>query len=168
MFNSQEYEIAQHRSKIAQLYAVFIFTLVIGFIPNSYTQALSIILLVVLMIAVPLYGLGAPQGSILKSHMRYLNGTIWKGSTALIIGVSVMLYWIYKSGDHSAITELQQQVYNGSMISESSIYATMEIYLNTNFGLIFKSAFICIGPPILYIAIRIMRALGCAAAGDHV
>lgn len=162
-----DYDIAKHRSTIVQLYVVFIFTLIIGFIPNSFTQGLSLALLVALMIAVPLYGVSAPQGSILKSHMRYLNGTIWKGSTFLLIGACLVVYWIYKSGDHSAIADLQNQIQSGTMVDEASIYTTIDMYMNTNFWLIFKAVIICIGPPVLYMFMRIVRALGCAAAGAH-
>ena len=163
-----DYDIAKHRSTIVQLYIVFIFTLIIGFIPNSYTQGLSLALLLILMIAVPMYGVSAPQGSILKSHMRYLNGTIWKGSTFLLIGAGLVMYWVYKGGDHSAIAALQDQVQAGTLVSEDSIYNTIDAYMNTNFWLILKAAIICIGPPLLYMLMRILRALGCAAAGDHV
>lgn len=163
-----DYDIAKHRSTIVQLYIVFIFTLIIGFIPNSFTQGLSLVLLIALMIAVPMYGVSAPQGSILKSHMRYLNGTIWKGSTFLLIGACLVVYWVYKGGDHSAITALQDQIQGGTMVDEGGIYATIDTYMNTNFWLILKAAIICLVPPVLYMVMRIMRALGCAAAGDHV
>lgn len=167
MFDRHAYELAKHRSTIVQLYVVFIFTIICGIIPNAYTQGLSFVFLLALMAAVPLYGLSAPQGSILKSHMRYLNGTIWGGSTLLLIGACVMVYWVYKDGDHSAILSLQDQVQGGGMVSEDGIYATIDRYMDTNFGLIFKAGIICMGPPIFYIVMRVMRALGCAAAGDH-
>lgn len=163
-----EHEISKHRSTIIQLYVVFIITVLAGFVPNGYVQGLAVILLLVLMIAVPLYGLAAPQGSILKSHMRYLNQTIWAGSFFLAIGAGIMAYWVYQSGDHSAFLSLQEQIHTGSMVSEAGIYATIDSFISTNMGLIVKSFLICVGPPMLYIIVRTMRGLNCATQGDHV
>ncbi len=158
---------SKHKSTILQLYFVFIASLIGSFIPNAAAQMLGLILLVSLMVAVPIYGATAPKGSLLRNHMRYLNGTIWTGSTLLAIGFALMCFWLYSKGDLSSYDTFKSQIENGTMLDEASLTASIEAmlsyFLQTNMGLIVQSGVICLGPPILFIIFRIMKAMARAS-----
>lgn len=155
--------IRKEKSTIVQLYVLLIFILICTFIPYGMVQLLALVLFLVLTFAVPMYMHAAPPDTILKSHMKYLNKTIWMGSFFLAVGTAIMGYWVYKSGDAAAITSMMGHVQDGNLVDEARIKGSVDSYLVTNAGLLVKAGLVCIGPPMLYIAIRIIKALGTAA-----
>ena len=158
--------IRKEKSTIMQLYLLLVFILVCTFIPYGMVQLLALVLFLVLTFAVPMYMHAAPQGTILKSHMKYMNKTIWMGSLYLSIGTLVMAYWVYKGADSTAVTSLMTHVQDGNLVDEAQIKGSMDSYLVTNAGLLVKAGLVCLGPPMLYIAIRIIKALGRAGDGE--
>lgn len=161
-------EFRKQKNTIYQLYAVFVFVIAGSFVPSMTVQFLSLVLFLVLVIAVPVYKMAAPKGSFLEDHMRYLNGTIWLGSLFLTIGIVIMGWWLYRESDQSAFTALFDQAGQGMMPDEQSFHASIAQYMRDNAGLLLKTGVICLGPPMLYITVRILRALGRAKDGYRI
>lgn len=152
-----DYDIEKHRSTVFQLYVVLIISIVGSIVPNTAAQIMAVIFFLALIVAVPMYRYSSEDGSFLKAHMIYLSKTIWRGSFFLTIGITLMVLWVYKDGDHSVFTNLHEQVQAGAMVSQEQVEGSFGEFVHANLGLLIKANLICVAPPALYVILRIMR-----------
>lgn len=160
-------DIKKQRSTILQLYILFILALVGSFMPHVWVFCGALILFLVLIIAVPIYQFTAPDGSLLKNHMRYLNGTIWWGSLFFVLSLLIMGYWVYLQSDQSAFIQFFDKISNGFIVTQTDLEAMLNQFFSTNRTLIMQASLVCIVPPLLYVAFRVSGALSRALKGHR-
>jgi uncharacterized membrane protein len=158
----------KQKSIIAVLYIFMIVSTVLSFAPNMMAQTLSLPLMLVTLAAAYYYKSRSSEEDLLQNHMVYMVGTIWIGSTFLLLGMMAAGYIVFKYGDHSPVQATMDSIMGGGDLNAGSLQDLMMEYMSTNKVLLIKASLPTIGPAILYFVYRIVNGYGRAAKGYRI
>lgn len=147
------------------LYGFLIISTVLGFVPNITAFTASLVLWFITLIAACIYRRKDKEDGLLYNHMTYLIGTIWIGTTFILMGTLIAGWWVFTNGDNTAIDGAMASVANGAALDETAIKTIIEAYLKTNRILLIQSSAVAIGPAILYFVYRVANGMSRAAKG---
>jgi len=153
---------------INTLYAILVFSTILGFMPDINAQLFSIILWFVVWAAAYWYRRKDKEDGLLYNHMTYLIGTIGIGTTVIVIGMLVAGYWIFVEGDRTAIDSMVAHMMNGEMMGETEMNDAMNQAMADNQELMWTAGLIAIGPTVLYFVYRVANGLSRAAKGYRI
>ena len=160
-----ENDAVKEQKTIMQFYGALVASLLCNFVPIAVVQGFGFCLFLVVLIAAYIYKARASLDSLLYNHMTYLIGTIWVGSTLIVIGMGIASYWVYSEGDHTLIQQMMNNLNNGVMMSEAQMHDLFMNYIHQNKMLLIKATACTIGPGMLYFIYRISLALNRASNG---
>lgn len=158
---------AQNKT-INVLYAILVFSTILGFVPNATALILSIVLWFVVLIAAYMYRSKDNEDGLLYNHMTYLIGTIWIGTSFILLGTLLAGLWVFLNGDNTAIDGVISQIENGAMVDEAQMTAIVHNYITANQGLLWTASIVAIGPAILYFVYRVANGLSRAGKGYRI
>lgn len=161
-------DIAKQKQTINVLYIFLIISTVLGFVPMISAQIMSIALIIAVLIAAYYYRFRDDEDGLLFNHMTYLIGTIWIGSTFLVLGIFAAGGWLYLQGDHSVIHEAANQIANGVVPSEASLMLLTGQYMQANKSLLIMATATFVGPTILYFIYRVANGYSRAMKGYRI
>lgn len=157
-----------HKNTINTLYIMLIISTILGFVPNATAFLFSLALWFLVLIAAYIYRRKDKEDGLLYNHMTYLIGTIWIGTSFILIASLAGGYWIWALGDSTAFNTLAASLDGGVAPSEDDIMNTMTNYYLTNKNLILKVSLVTIVPAILYFVYRIGNGMGRACKGYRI
>lgn len=155
----------QQQKTINGLYLGLILASILSFVPFTLPQIFAVILLLVVLVAAYIYRLSVGKDTLLHNHMTYMIGTIWIGTTFLVIGMAIAGVWVYQYGDHTVVHNTMLQMQSGMIPTESQIYGLIDEYMRSNMALVINAALIFVGPGILYFVYRIAKGYSRAMRG---
>jgi len=161
-------ETQKQKSTINSLYALLILSTILSFVPFMAAQAFSLILLTVVLIAAYIYRFKDKEDGLLYNHMTYLIGTIWIGTTVIVLGIVAAGLWVYMKGDHAIIHDLMTQAQGGYIPGEDEASSIMINYMTANKSLLVTASLVTIGPAILYFVYRIANGFSRALRGYRI
>ncbi len=161
-------ETKEQKNIINVLYFLLILSSVLSFVPHSIPQVLSVATLILSLCAAYYYRSRDTQDGLMYNHMTYLIGTIWYGTTFIVIGMILTVLWVYLKGDHTAIYNLTADIQSGMMMSEDDMYAVMQTYMDDNRRLLVLSSIVTIGPGLAYFIYRVVRGYKRAMDGYRI
>jgi uncharacterized membrane protein len=147
------------------LYGLLIVSTVLGFVPNLMAFTASLVLWLITLIAAYLYRRKDTEDGLLYNHMTYLIGTIWIGTSFILLGTLIAGWWVFTNGDNTAIQGAMASVTNGATLDETAMKAITEAYLKANQAVLIKASAVAIGPAILYFVYRVANGMSRAAKG---
>ena len=147
------------------LYGFLIVSTVLGFVPNVTAFTASLVLWFVTLVAAYIYRRKDKEDGLLYNHMTYLIGTIWIGTTFILIGTLIAGWWVFTNGDNTAIDGAMASVANGAALDDTALKAITEAYLKTNQTLLIQASAVAIGPAIIYFVYRVANGMSRAAQG---
>lgn len=155
----------KEQKTIVQFYAAFAASILCNFVPLAVVQLFGLSLLLAVLIAAYIYKARAALDSLTYNHMTYLIGTIWAGSTLLLIGMAVATYWVYAQGDHTLIYTLMENLNAGVPPSPAQIEGIMSQYIQTNKQLLITATIATVSPGMIYMIYRTFCGLTRASKG---
>lgn len=158
-------ENAAQKNIINTLYGFLILSTILGFVPHSGAFIASLVLWTVALVAAYLYRCKDKDDGLLYNHMTYLIGTIWIGTTLIVLGTIIAGLWVYYYGDNSPLDDAVAAVSQGAVPDEAMLRQIMGAYFHANKGLLITASSVAIGPAILYFVYRVANGLGRAAKG---
>lgn len=161
-------ESSQQKNIINVLYLFLIASTILSFVPATFAQILSVVLILVTLGAAYAYRSKDSEDGLLYNHMTYLIGTIWIGSAFLLLGIIAAGYWVYANGDHAIIHSAMEQVMAGQILSDAQIMEIAKDYMYANQRILITASLPTIGPAILYFVYRIANGLGRALKGYRI
>jgi uncharacterized membrane protein len=161
-------ESTPHKNVINTLYIMLIISTVLGFVPNATAFLFSLGLWFLVLIAAYVYRSRDKDDGLLHNHMTYLIGTVWIGTSFILIASLIGGYWIWSQGDSSAIETLTTGLESGATLSEDDIMNTMTNYYAANNSLILKVSLVTVVPAVLYFVYRIGNGFGRACKGYRI
>lgn len=158
---------AQKRT-INTLYAFLVFSTILGFVPNGTVFLASLALWVVTLFAAYIYRDKDSEDGLLYNHMTYLIGTIWIGTSFIVLATMVMGFWVYTQGDNTPLDDAIASLAGGEAPNEAWLMEVLTDYLRTNEKLLWTASISAIGPSILYFVYRVANGLSRAAKGYRI
>lgn len=143
------------KNTINTLYVMLVLSTILSFVPMMIAQSFSLILLIIVLIGAYYYRSRDNEDGLLYNHMTYMIGTIWIGTSFIVLGIIMAGLWIYQNGDHSIIDNTIAQIQSGTMIDEAALNTIMLDYMKANYPLLMKTSLVTIGPAILYFVYRV-------------
>jgi uncharacterized membrane protein len=156
------------KNTLNTLYILLILSTILGFVPNGTAFLLSVVLWFVVLIAAYFYRSKDKEDGLLYNHMTYLIGTVWIGTSVIILGALIGGYWIYTHGDNSAIAALMTKIDGGIVPTEAEIADVTTKYMLDNKDLILTASLVTVGPAILYFVYRIGNGFSRACKGYRI
>jgi uncharacterized membrane protein len=150
---------------INTLYGFLILSTILGFVPNGMAFTASFALWVVTLIAAYIYRGKDTEDGLLYNHMTYLIGTIWIGTSFILIGTLIAAAWVYFYGNNGPLDTAIVQINTGAVPDEALMQAVMNEYLLVNKSLLITASIVAVGPAIMYFVYRVANGLGRAAKG---
>ncbi len=150
------------------LYFMIVLSTILSFVPYTIGQLLSLTLIVVALIGAYIYRTRDREDGLLYNHMTYMIGTIWIGTSFILLGCMIMGLWVYVSGDQSVIMRAITQLEAGGMITEEQLTEYMNQYIISNQSLLIKASLIALGPAILYFVYRVANGIARAGKGYRI
>lgn len=157
-----------HTGMINLFYGFLIVSVVLNFIPNMYALAASVMLWLVTLIAAYLYRARDSEDGLMYNHMTYLIGTIWIGTTLIVIGAGIAGWWVFNEGDRTAINGLMTSLQTTGVLDEATTQMFTDQYISDNKNLLLTASAIGVGPAILYFVYRVSNGLSRAAKGYRI
>jgi uncharacterized membrane protein len=157
-----------HKNTINTLYIMLIISTILGFVPNATAFLFSLALWFVVLIAAYVYRSKDKDDGLLYNHMTYLIGTIWIGTSFIILASLIGGYWIWSQGDSTAFETLAAGLAEGTPPSEDAVMNTMTSYYLANNDLILKVSLVTIAPAVLYFVYRIGNGFSRAWKGYRI
>lgn len=158
-------ENAEQKKIINTLYGFLIVSTILGFVPHSGAFMASLALWIVTLVAAYVYRAKDKNDGLLYNHMVYLIGTIWIGTTLILLGTVIAGLWVFYQGDNSPLDDAAVAVSQGTVPDEAMLRQIMGAYFHSNKGLLITASSIAIGPAILYFVYRVANGLSRAAKG---
>lgn len=150
---------------INTLYGFLILSTILGFVPNGTAFAASFVLWVVTLIAAYIYRRKDTEDGLLYNHMTYLIGTIWIGTSFILLGTLVAGAWVYFYGNNGPLDTAVVQINGGAIPDDAMLQGVMHEYLLANKSLLITASIVAVGPAILYFVYRVANGLSRAAKG---
>jgi len=150
---------------INTLYGFLILSTILGFVPNGMAFAASFALWVVTLIAAYIYRRKDTEDGLLYNHMTYLIGTIWIGTSFILIGTLIAGAWVYFYGNNGPLDAAVVQINGGTVPDDAMLQGVMREYLLVNKSLLITASIVAVGPAILYFVYRVANGLSRAAKG---
>jgi uncharacterized membrane protein len=157
--------IKEQKTTIMALYIMLILSTILSFAPNMLLQIGSLTLFLVALVAAYIYRAKDKDDGLLANHMTYLIGTIWIGSTFLVIGIIIAVVWISGESNNAALQDVVEQINSGLALDEALLKSAMAQYISDNQQLLLRVTLITIGPAMVYILYRIASGLSRAVRG---
>jgi uncharacterized membrane protein len=157
-----------HRKTINTLYILLVLSTILGFVPSGTAFLGSVALWFTVLIAAYIYRAKDKEDGLLYNHMTYLIGTVWIGTTFILIASLAGGYWIWTHGDSSAFDALAARLDAGAIPDEDMIMDTMTQYMLANKNLIMKASLVTVVPAILYFVYRIGNGFSRACKGYRI
>lgn len=161
-------ENTSHKNTINTLYIMLIISTVLGFVPSMTAFLFSLVLWFLVLVAAYIYRAKDKQDGLLSNHMTYLIGTIWIGTSFIVIASLVGGYWIWSQGDSTAFDNFTASLESGAVPSEDAMMNVLTDYYMTNNNLILKASLVTIAPAVLYFVYRIGNGFGRAYKGYRI
>ncbi len=158
-------ENTNQKNTINTLYGFLIASTVLGFVPNGWAFCASVTLWLVTLVAAYVYRNKDSEDGLLYNHMTYLIGTIWIGTSFILIGTLLAGFWVFNNGDNSALDAAMGDINQGVVPDEAALTAITAQYIGDNKSLLLTASLVAIGPAILYFVYRVANGLGRAAKG---
>jgi len=158
----------QQKYIVNVLYILLIVSTVLGFMPMENPQVWSLILVIISLIAAYWYRSRDHEDGLMYNHMTYLIGTIWNGTTFMIIGMLAAGAWVYFQGDSNVIQQAMEQISGGMVPTEADMNGWMDQYYQDNRQLLFLSSIVCVGPGVLYFIYRVANGYARAMKGYRI
>ncbi len=156
------------KNTINTLYFILVLSTILGFVPNAWAFTASFTLWVVVLLAAYVYRGKDNEDGLLYNHMTYLIGTIWIGTSFILIGTLAAGLWVYLQGDNSAFEAAFARLEGGAMIDEAAIRQVTQDYLSINRDLMITASTFAIGPSILYFVYRVANGISRAGKGYRI
>jgi len=156
------------KNTINTLYFILVLSTILGFVPNSWAFTVSFTLWVVVLLAAYVYRGKDNKDGLLYNHMTYLIGTIWIGTSFILIGTLAAGWWVFTQGDNSAFDAAIARMEGGAMIDEAAILQTLKEYFAGNRTLMITASTVAIGPAILYFVYRVANGISRAGKGYRI
>jgi uncharacterized membrane protein len=157
-----------HKNTINTLYIMLIISTVLGFVPNATAFLFSLGLWFLVLVAAYIYRAKDKEDGLLHNHMTYLIGTIWIGTSFILLASLIGGYWIWMQGDSTAFDVFATGLEGGVAPSEEAMMNTMSDYYMANKDLILKVSLVTVAPAILYFVYRIGNGFGRACKGYRI
>lgn len=161
-------ELNKQQDIIKTLYAFFIFSTFLSFVPIGFAQVMSLALIVTTLIVAYFYKYIGKKDDILSNHMTYMIGTIWVSSSFLVMGMLCAAAIVYLKGDHTIVHNAVDQITSGTLMEEEEIKSLMMDYMNTNITILILASIPTIVPAILYFVYRIANGYSRAIKGYRI
>lgn len=157
-----------HKNTINTLYLLLVISTVLGFVPNMTAFMFSLALWFVVLVAAYIYRAKDKEDGLLSNHMTYLIGTIWIGTSFIVMAALIGGYWIWSQGDSSAFDTFAASLESGAQPSEEAMMNVMTDYFMANNDLILKVSLLTIAPAVLYFVYRIGNGFSRAWKGYRI
>jgi uncharacterized membrane protein len=157
-----------HRKTINTLYLMLIISTVLGFVPSVTAFLGSVALWFAVLIAAYACRAKDKEDGLLYNHMTYMIGTVWIGTSFILIASLAGGYWIWTQGDSTAFDALTASLDAGAIPNEDMIMNTMTQYMLANKNLIMKASLVTVVPAILYFVYRIGNGFSRACKGYRI
>ncbi len=161
-------ETQKQKTTINTLYIMLVLSTILSFVPYMSAQLLSLVLVVVVLAAAYFYRARDTEDGLMYNHMTYMIGTVWIGTSFLLLGMMAAGAWVFMEGDHSVIDSVLTRVESGYVPTEGELTAIMADYMMANKDLILTSSLITIGPAILYFVYRVANGFSRACKGYRI
>lgn len=161
-------ETKKQQNTINTLYIMLVISTIMSFVPLMAAQILSLALILVVLCGAYYYRGKGPEDGLLANHMIYMIGTIWIGTTFLLVGMIAAGLWVYSAADHSIIEQAVMNIQNGVMMDEAALTALMMDYMAANKTLLIQSSMVTIGPAILYFVYRVANGFSRSIKGYRI
>lgn len=150
---------------INTLYAFLVLSTILGFMPYGIAFCASLVLWFVTLIAAYIYRRKDTEDGLLYNHMTYLIGTIWIGTTFILLGTLLAGFVVFWYGNNGPLDAVVAEAVNGKILDEAALMQVMSAYLALNKKLIITASTVIVGPTILYFVYRVANGLSRAAKG---
>ena len=157
-----------HKNTINALYIMLVISTVLGFVPSITAFLLSMALWFLVLVAAYIYRAKDKEDGLLHNHMTYLIGTIWIGTSFIVLASIVGGYWIWSQGDSTAFEAFATSLESGAVPSEDDMMNTLTDYYMANNSLILKVSLVTIAPAVLYFVYRISNGFSRACKGYRI
>lgn len=165
-------ETQAQKNIINVLYLFLIVSTITGFMPSTWAQEVSLVLVIISLIAAYWYRSRDEEDGLVYNHMTYLIGTIWNGTTFMILGMLAAGAWVYLQGDNSvldhSVQQATDQILSGGMPTDAQMSGWMDEYLIANKSLTIMAGIICVGPGVLYFIYRVANGYARAMKGYRI
>ncbi len=158
----------QQQNTINTLYVMLIVSTILSFVPMMMAQSFSVILLLFVLLGAYYYRSKDKEDGLLFNHMTYMIGTIWIGTTFIVLGIIAAGLWIYQFGDHSIIGTTINSINSGQMYDEAALNSVMFDYMRANQSLLMKATLLTVGPAILYFVYRVANGFSRSLRGYRI
>lgn len=155
-------------NKSISLYVLLLMGIVIGCIPFTSMQALSVVIDLIALVSAYSFRSKAQNDDLVWHHATFVIRTIWIWSLFLVIGVIGSSLFIQMNADMSAITDLINSVNSGMVPTESDIDLTMQKFMETNQDMMLRTTIIWLAPAQVYAVWRVYKGLSRAWVGYRV
>ena len=158
----------KQKTIINVLYFLIVLSTILSFTPYALGQIISLVLIIVALIGAYMYRMKDNEAGLLYNHMTYMIGTIWIGTSFILLGCMIMGLWVYLYGDQSVIMNVIVQLESGTMMSEAQLNDYTHQYIQSNQSLLIKASLIGVGPAILYFVYRVANGIARAGKGYRI
>lgn len=155
----------EQKKIINTLYGFLILSTILGFVPHGGAFMASLALWLVTLVAAYIYRGKDKDDGLLHNHMTYLIGTIWIGTSLIVLGTMIAGLWVYYGGDNSPLDDVVAAANKGVIPDEAGLRQIMGDYFTINKRLLITASSVAIGPAILYFVYRVANGLSRAAKG---
>ena len=156
------------KNTVNTLYLMLVFSTILGFVPNFMAFLLSLALWLTVLMAAYFYRSKDKEDGLLYNHMTYLIGTVWIGTSFILLGTMIGAYWIFSQGDVAPFYALMSQVENGVMIGEAEVMDAFNVFIAGNKNLVMTASLVTVGPAILYFVYRVANGYSRACKGYRI
>lgn len=153
---------------INTLYAFLVISTILGFVPNGTAFLASFVLWLVTLIAAYAYRSRDKEDGLIYNHMTYLIGTVWIGTSFILLGTIVMGLWVFYAGDNSALNAAMSTIDSGAVPDDAMLQSVISDYMSDNTKLLWTASIVAIGPAVLYFVYRVANGLSRAAKGYRI
>lgn len=161
-------ETQKQKTTINTLYIMLVLSTILSFVPFMSAQLLSLVLVVVVLLAAYFYRGRDTEDGLMYNHMTYMIGTVWIGTSFLLLGMMAAGAWVFMEGNHSVIDAALVQVEGGFIPTEAEMTRIITEYMLSNKNLIVMSSIVTIGPAILYFVYRVANGFSRACKGYRI
>ena len=158
----------RQKNTINMLYIMLVISTILSFVPNGMAQLGSLVLIIVVLLAAYVYKARDVEDGLMHNHMTYMIGTVWIGTTFLLLGALATGLWVYLKGDQSVLTDAIAQIQNGIVPNDAEINAITSNYVSSNQGLLITASLVALGPAVLYFVYRVANGFSRACKGYRI
>ncbi len=151
-------EITKNKKTVTNIYAAFIVSVVLQFMPNASIQLFAMFLflgvLIWCYIARKQYG----HATLVENHTTYIIRTIWIFSLVMTAGFILCGVWLYSVADQESLQTFANEVMKAAESAPphdlTDAYTAM---VEVNFNVIIWASLITIGPSLIYLGYRLIK-----------